>query len=187
MGTLGWASIFVLILLVLIGVWPLLRSRSLRREKKHFDDFNALREWLMRQVLAANSSVDFMSGELPPQIYDRIAEVVGEKENVQFRVLTGKSVLCEKRRNKEENKMVELAFNGRPANLRLQVLNELPKNHIKIFDRQVAWREDEHLGGPEVQSRDGAVIHDPVQVSLLSADFDWLWRSSRAERPKLRR
>ena len=168
----------ILVVLIYIGIRPLVRSWP--KEKIHMD-IDEFGKWLYDKTGETNRFIEIMSGELPPQVYDPIAERLIGKPEIMVRVLTEKTVLCKD--NRDHNKLVNDAFSGHARNIELRTLEILPKNHVKIFDRKLAWVEDPHPHGGSQPYREGIIVEDPTKVSVCITDFDWYWKRAVRERP----
>lgn len=179
MGLSIWILISIVSLtLILIGIWPMFTLRAGRKMQMNIAEF---KPWLIKQLGNTDRSADLMSGELPPFVFDSVADLIEKKPGLRIRLLTEKKVLAKRRDKHQVNKLVELAF-GPLENIELRTLEKLPRNHLKIFDNKLAWVEEPHPYG-DLNYRSGHVIKDPPSVSIYEQDFEWYWKRACRQRP----
>lgn len=174
-----WIAVIsiIFLLLVYIGVRPLLPPLPFQRKRM---TLAKLTQWICDNAEKATQSIDIMSAELPPEVYDKAVEVLKNKDKVKVRILTSNQVLCRSKRR--GNGLVELATSGKP-NIELRTMGNVPKNHLKIFDNQVSWKEFEHPLGYEQQYRDGHIFNELGRTSLCKGDFDYYWERAVKNKP----
>lgn len=166
-------SIFIFMILVLIGVWPLISFGPKKGYRETFE-IEDLKEWLKGKVKNIERSLEMMSEELPPEVYNDITNILTEKPRATIRVLTKRSALSEDSDGNGQNKLVMTANSDKTPNIELRVTEKLPRNHLKIFDRQSAWVEEYHPPGQNY--REGYILKDPSKVSIYVQDFEWHWK-----------
>ena len=106
--------------------------------------------WLSKHISKASSSVDVVTGNLNPRVFDKVAEVIGsrlsEAQDLEIRMLVSTEILTLANRNELFSLSGEFRqkFSNR---FKLAFLRERPTEHFRVIDNSHLYVELPHRIG----------------------------------------
>lgn len=108
--------------------------------------------WLSEHISKANSSVDIVTGNLNPRVFDKVAKVIGsrlsESQDLEIRMLVSTVILTLANKNELFSLSGEFSQKS-PNRFKLAFLRERPTEHFRVLDNSNVYIELPHRVGEE--------------------------------------
>ncbi len=178
MSLIAWILTVISFLLILIvGTWRF--WKPLFTGTQYWCGPNSSQKsafWLKEHIRKAKKSVEAITGNLNPYVFDGVTEVIEtrlrESKDLEIKILVGPEIIV----LESGNKLLELSQRMAPNRFQLAFLDKRPERHFRVVDESHLYVELPHP--PGACNRMAEIWENaPFKAWKYHLEFQELWKA----------